>query len=259
MHARIPYDTCPLCDHDEATQIALGDASRHAMYKPSLPATMRWLECDRCHHVFVEGYFGEAALADLFSDTQPMQTPGHEVSQARGVWAKVIEDIARLRPALGGRWLDVGFGSGALLTTAAEFGYETVGLDLRRSSVERMQDFGFEAHQLGLDDYRPDVPFDVVSMADVLEHMPFPRKALARAHDLMSQDGLLFVSMPNMDAFVWKMLDRTGENPYWFEIEHLHNFGRARLYDLLREEGFVPCRYGISQRYVACMEVIARR
>ena len=75
----------------------------------------------------------------------------------------------------------------------------------------------------------------------------------------MSSDGLLFVSMPNMDAFVWKMLDRNGENPYWSEIEHLHNFGRARLYELLRDEGFEPCRYGISERYVACMEVVARR
>jgi SAM-dependent methyltransferase len=153
----------------------------------------------------------------------------------------------------------VGFGSGALLTTAAEFGYEAVGLDLRRSSVEQMRAFGYEAHCLDLDHFHPETPFDVVSMADVLEHMPFPRKALARVHALMADQALLFVSMPNQDAFVWKMLDRAGENPYWPEIEHLHNFGRARLYDLLREEGFEPCRYGISQRYVACMEVIARR
>jgi SAM-dependent methyltransferase len=259
MQARIPYDTCPLCDCDEATQVAIADCSRHPMYKPSLPATMRWLRCDRCLHVFVEGYFTDAALADLFADTQPMQTPGHEIAHARGVWAKVVEDVARLRPGLGGRWLDVGFGSGALLTTAAEFGYEAVGLDLRQSSVEQMRAFGYEAHCLDLDNFHPQTPFDVVSMADVLEHMPFPRKALARAHALMADGALLFVSMPNQDAFVWKMLDRSGENPYWPEIEHLHNFGRTRLYDLLRDEGFEPCRYGISERYVACMEVIARR
>lgn len=27
---------------------------------------------------------------------------------------------------------------------------------------------------------------------------------------------------------------------------------------VLEEMGFTPCHYGISQRYVACMEVIAR-
>jgi SAM-dependent methyltransferase len=257
--ARIPFDACPLCGRDEATEVAIADCSRHAMYKPTLPATMRWLQCDACHHIFVDGYFTEAALRDLFSDTQPMQTPGHDVGRARVVWAKVVEDVARLRPRLGGRWLDVGFGSGALLTTAAEFGFEAVGLDLRAKSVEEMVRFGYEAHCLALEDYRPEQPFDVVSMADVLEHMPFPRKALARAHGIMSDDALLFVSMPNLDAFVWKMLDRTGENPYWGEIEHLHNFGRTRLYALLRQEGFEPCRYGVSERYVACMEIVARK
>jgi hypothetical protein len=54
------------------------------------------------------------------------------------------------------------------------------------------------------------------------------------------------------------VLDEARQNPYWAEIEHLHNFGRRRLYSLLREHGFEPCRYDISRRYVACMEVIAR-
>jgi hypothetical protein len=42
-------------------------------------------------------------------------------------------------------------------------------------------------------------------------------------------------------------------------IEHYHNFSRSRLYALLRETGFEPVRYGISERYRACMEVIARK
>ena len=54
-------------------------------------------------------------------------------------------------------------------------------------------------------------------------------------------------------------LDRQKANPYWAEIEHCHNFSRSRLYALLREMGFEPVRYGISERYRACMEVIARK
>jgi 2-polyprenyl-3-methyl-5-hydroxy-6-metoxy-1,4-benzoquinol methylase len=36
-------------------------------------------------------------------------------------------------------------------------------------------------------------------MADVLEHMPFPKTGLAAAHRLRRPDGVLFLSMPNMD------------------------------------------------------------
>jgi 2-polyprenyl-3-methyl-5-hydroxy-6-metoxy-1,4-benzoquinol methylase len=158
-----------------------------------------------------------------------------------------------------GRWLDVGFGNGALLTTAAEFGFRVVGLDLREASVRLMQQFGYEAHAVEFDAYRPAEPFDVISMADVLEHMPYPKPALRHAYGLLREEGLLFVSMPNSDSFVWNVLTRNGVNPYWGEIEHYHNFGRQRLHALLVECGFDPVRYGVSERYRACMEVLARR
>jgi protein O-GlcNAc transferase len=37
-------------------------------------------------------------------------------------------------------------------------------------------------------------------MADVLEHMPFPRPGLAAAHQLLRPDGVLFLSMQGMKA-----------------------------------------------------------
>jgi SAM-dependent methyltransferase len=96
-------------------------------------------------------------------------------------------------------------------------------------------------------------------MADVLEHMPFPKRALHHARRLLRSDGLLFLSMPNADSFLWQILNRGRANPYWAEIEHYHNFGRKRLHALLGECGFEPVRYGVSFRYRSCMEVIARK
>jgi Methyltransferase domain len=88
-------------------------------------------------------------------------------------------------------------------------------------------------------------------MADVLEHIPFPKMALAAAHRLLQQDGVLFLSMRNMDSMVWRLLHRNGANPYWGEIEHYHNFSRRRLYALLRVpacriqcQRTLPCRHG---------------
>jgi protein O-GlcNAc transferase len=255
---RIPFERCPLCEHEDAEEVKVSDCRAHPMWHPKLPSLVSWIRCDACKHVFTDGYFDDDALAVLFRDVQDQQRPGHDVGRARGTAAKILEDVARFRDRLGGRWLDVGFGDGSLVTTAAEFGYEAVGLDLREESVARMRAMGFEAHAVDLEKFDAP-PFDVISMADVLEHMPFPKPALAKAHSLLAADGLLFLSMPNMDAFAWKDLETHAKNPYWAEIEHVHNFGRARLYALLEEMGFSPCRYGISQRYVACMEVVARK
>ena len=97
----------------------------------------------------------------------------------------------------------------------------------------------------------------VISMADVLEHIPFPKDALTASHKLLEEDGVLFVSMPNSENVIWDMMTKQNVNPYWGELEHYHNFSRSRLYALLEEYGFSPVRYGISTRYKLCMEVIA--
>jgi SAM-dependent methyltransferase len=257
--ARIPYQACPLCDAPPGREAMVADCTGHELYKPALPARQRWLQCAKCGHVHVDGYFTPEALALVFSATNENQTPGYDVEGQRDLWARVVDSVAAVRGKSAGRWLDIGFGNGALLMTAAEYGFDVAGLDLRSDSVARMRAFGFEAHAIALEDYRPAHPFGVVSMADVLEHMPFPRPALRRVRELLEPAGVLFLSMPNMDATVWRMLTETGANPYWGEIEHYHNFGRRRLYALLEECGFAPVRYGVSNRYRACMEVIARR
>ena len=259
LDSRIPYSGCPLCAAADCVEVMVADCSQHPMYKPPLPKAQRWMECKSCGHMFVDGYFGPAALRILFSSTQEAQTPGFEVENQRYVWARVIETVHEIRPRLRGRWLDVGFGHGSQLITAAEFGYEVVGLDLREESVRMLREAGFETHAVMFEEYRPSEPFDVISMADVLEHMPFPKPALYHAREILQPGGLLFVSMPNADSFMWRLLTGNKMNPYWGEIEHYHNFGRKRLYALLEECGFEPARYGVSTRYRACMEVIARR
>ena len=75
----------------------------------------------------------------------------------------------------------------------------------------------------------------------------------------MKPFGSLIISLPNMDSICWRMLDAQNANPYWAEIEHYHNFGQVRLYNLLKECGFSVERYGVSERYRAGMEVYARK
>ncbi len=259
MEARIAYEACPLCDCRESVEVHVASVTGYPLYKPGLPPEMRWVRCGQCDHVFVDGYFTPGALRLLFSESHPGQSPGQDIESSRYVSARIVESVSALRAGVGGRWLDVGFGNGSLLTTAAELGWDVAGLDLREEGVLAMRAAGFEAHAVPFEEYRGAEPFDVISMADVLEHMPFPRRALTHAHDLLREGGLLFLSMPNSDSFLWDTLTKNGVNPYWAELEHLHNFGRKRLFALLHEHGFTPRRCGVSVRYRACIEVVAER
>jgi len=218
---------------------------------------MTWRRCASCEHVFTEGYFTDEAAAVVFSKIHPNQTVGHDAERARAVSAHMVARVARHVAA--GDWLDIGFGNASLLFTAAEWGFVPVGSDLRQQNVERLRSLGYEAYAERMELLKDSGRFSVISLADVLEHMPHPRLGLEAAWRLLRPGGIMLVSMPNIDCMVWKLLDAAKANPYWGEIEHYHNFGRRRLYALLGEYGFLPIEYGISERYRACMEVIARK
>jgi protein O-GlcNAc transferase len=252
---RIAYSACPLCGSHDIPAVLGADCSKHPIYQPSLPAVMNWHECGACGHVFTDGYFDADAAAIVFAKTHPNQTVGYDMERQRPVSAKIVERVAR--HALAGSWLDVGFGNGSLLFTAEEWGYLPVGLDLRKENVRALTVLGYEAHCLSIEDLGDDGRYSVISMADVLEHLPFPKAGLGAAHRLLRPGGVLFLSMPNMENMVWKLLHANKINPYWGEIEHYHNFSRTRLYALLQEHGFAPVEYNVSERYRVCMEVIA--
>ena len=252
---RILYDACPLCEASAIAPIKEADCSQHPLYQPVLPPKMTWCRCGACGHVFTEGYFTSDAAAVVFSRTLPHQTLGHDVEQQRVVSARMVERVARHQR--GGDWLDIGFGNGSLLFTAQEWGFAPVGLDMRVQNVEALRRLGIEAHSTPVEVLPFPGRFSVISMADVLEHIPYPKPALEASQRLLKEGGVLFVSMPNMETMIWRAMDANDVNPYWGEIEHYHNFGRSRLYALLEAHGFTPVEYGISERYRACMEVIA--
>ena len=258
VQTRIKYEECPLCGSKEFKGFFRTDCSRHPLYHPAISPEMTWCKCSICGHVFTDGYFTSEAADLVFSKTNESQRVGFDLEKQRYVSSTMIEKILPYFES--GNWLDIGFGNASLLYTAEEYGFTPVGVDLRRDNVAALASSGIEAHCVDIVDFKEQSGrFSVVSMADVLEHMPFPGQALKAVHSLLHDDGVLFVSMPNSDSALWRGLNNHNANPYWSELEHYHNFGRRSLYKLLEESGFVPVRFGISQRYRVCMEVIARK
>ena len=249
---RTPYQTCPLCFSPSFAFLRSADCSRHSLYDPRLPPILTWVACNDCGHVFTDSYFSPAGAKILFSRAHAYQQPGPFYEPQRLIAARTIERVTGFR-APGGRWLDVGFGDGALLMTAEEFGFDPVGIDIRAAKLD-----GVETHACAFEDFKDQRRFAIVSLMDVLEHTPFPRQMLDHARQLIASGGILVVSTPNSDAPIFRQLTISGINPYWGELEHFHNFSRARLYALLAESGFAPYRYAVSERYRAGMEILAR-
>jgi SAM-dependent methyltransferase len=269
MIERIKYESCPLCNDEHAQAELIADCSGHPVWHDKIPKEIKWLRCQHCGHVFTEGYFSEEDYSSVLlmtQDGQKVQVNEHE----RLIMSRIVERTIRLSRvgspltahSIPWTWLDVGFGSGGLMMTAAEFGYITTGLDLRQDNVKAMESLGgFKAFCTEIENHHveDDGPYSIISMLDVLEHMPFPRKALTAANKLMNSGGVLIISCPNDSSALWQSMSNSGQNPYWFEIEHYHNFSRERLFMLLQAHGFDPVHMAVSERYRACIEITATK
>lgn len=249
---RVIYERCPLCAGTALSVLRKADCSCHPLYSPKLPPVMTWLSCPDCQHVFTEGYWSPEAKEIIKARSLPGQRFGQgNLEQDRLIAARMVEKILPLQSA--GSWLDLGFGNGALMMTAREYGFDVIGVEHRGINLNAAELAGYRVAS--------DLPlsgsFQVISLCDVLEHVAFPLDLLAQLRGLLARNGILLLSMPNSDCAVWADWERKDQNPYWGELEHFHNFSRASLYRTLEACGFKPMRYGISERYRACMEVIA--
>jgi SAM-dependent methyltransferase len=262
QNERIKYDTCPLCDSVFISQTMTVNCTVHQMWRDPLEPVMSWMSCSKCGHAFTDGYFTDEALEILFGNTQDLQIVGNDLEAQRRISARMVENVVSEIGLPADRlWVDVGFGNGSLLLTANEFGFNVFGIDLRKKTVEDIEQIGVPAHHGTIESAVAGSVFSakptVISLADVVEHEPFPAKVLQTSRELIADDGALLISMPNAAAPLWHYWNATNQNPYWHEIEHYHNFTRERLYALLRKTGFEPIRYGISERYRCCMEIVA--
>lgn len=245
---RVAYDGCALCGgetSDIRTVIAFP--------KGRLQGNLTWVKCASCNHVHTSHYFNDVGMGELLSSVMEDGYFGGKLDEQRFIWGSVID---RLVPHVKqpGRWIDVGVGNGGFLFTAAEYGFDAVGIDTRHYILDPLRDLGYQVEEADATSYDYSGAA-VVVMADILEHIPHPKELLKRIREKLS--GALFISCPNMDSISWRYLETQGGPVYWKELEHYHNFTRARLQSLLTECGFTPVYFGVSSRYQAGMEIIA--
>ena len=263
QNERIKYTACPLCRSADIRGFVKADLRGFPMWREPLEPFMIWMICGDCEHVFAEGYFTDEALRIVFEKTNEAQVVGLDLERQRYTSAKMVERVTEVIGLADSRlWVDVGFGSGSLLLTAKEFGFDVFGVDIRKKNVDDISVFGVGGHHGSITSARHAVTFEtrptVISMADVVEHEPFPLDSLRSARALIADSGVLLISMPNAGAPLWGFLNGKKDNPYWAEMEHYHNFTRESLYSVLQQTGFRPIRYAVSERYRCCMEVLAQ-
>jgi methionine biosynthesis protein MetW len=155
-----------------------------------------------------------------------------------------IAEQARRLLAPGGRVLDVGCASGGLLALLRAQAGHLAGLELSASAATAAAQIADHVVQGALQD--PDLPFadadyDLVVLADVLEHLADPAAGLARAVSWCRPGAAVLVSVPNVAHWQARLTLLRGRWPQTdsgtFDASHLRWFTRDAVGELLRGAG----------------------
>ncbi len=135
-----------------------------------------------------------------------------------------------------GRWLDVGCSAGFVVKAAHDGGFQAFGLDVEPSGIGYAREvFGLDGVACGMleDQHYPDAHFQVISLYDVIEHVPDLNGLVAELKRLLDKNGVIEIRTP--DAGHWRVPRDLSQ---WREIkpsEHLYYFTRRTLDALLRK------------------------
>src|SRR5215831_12913395 len=104
----------------------------------------------------------------------------HSATYKDAIFADVLRALGtRVPPARHRRLLDVGAHAGRLMGLAKRDGWDVEGIELNaRTAARAGASTGAVVHQGNIFTVDPDAPFDALTLVDVLEHIPDPRRAL---------------------------------------------------------------------------------
>jgi len=169
---------------------------------------------------------------------------------------KALEELARAAP--GRALLDVGCAAGTFLDIARKKGWNTRGVELSRwASQMAREERKLDVVTGTLEQAAfPDASFDVVTMWDVLEHVPDPVSLLREARRILRPGGVLYVntisyhSLLNLVAHVAHRASLglvTWPLRRLFGLHHIYYFSRESLDYTIGAAGFSGVRVELGE------------
>ena len=138
--------------------------------------------------------------------------------------------------------LDVGCASGSFLRLLSQKGWDVKGIELDQDMFDNVKRQGFDVSNTPLEHYNSSTKFQLITLFDVIEHLPYLNKDLEKLSGLLDSNGSIVLVTPNI-----KSMQRSLFGNKWFQFkpgEHIYYFSPKTL-----EQVFKP--YNLKIKYVS--------
>lgn len=224
---------CLFCGvHDEELRFADGE--------------YRVVSCKRCGHVYVNPRLPPSRLYEMYQaeywSSERAKEFGYTAYLADAeLYLRTYAMRSRLLDAYQskpGRVLDVGCAAGYFLKVMKDRGWACTGLEISQPMVDHAkQTFGLDDMHRG-DLLNVELPggYDVITLWDVIEHLERPDLHLARARELLADDGVLVIETQDVSSRFAKLMGKSWQ--HYKHEEHLYHFHPESLGRLLESVGY---------------------
>jgi len=226
-----PVELCPACEgRDHGPFVEIYGFSYH--------------ECNGCGHLFLQNPPAAEDIAQLYQGAteQSRVYVGLELFQRR------VAQIARPKASYcaehippGGAWFDVGAGTGELLSVVRELGWEPRGCEADRAHVEFAASQGIPLIQGYVDELPAELGASVrvLSALNLLEHLPDPKRWLARLTAPLAPGAHVVVEVPRHPSIssLSNLLYPDLACRHIYPPDHMHIFTEASLERVLAASG----------------------
>ncbi|MEE2887098.1 MAG: class I SAM-dependent methyltransferase [Planctomycetota bacterium] len=240
----VEIQACQLCGSREGTEMF-----RDPPY--------RVLRCAGCSLVYVTPRHNDDALHKLYGEdywnSNSPKTRGYacyaeEEPLYLRTFRRRLELVRAYIPQGSIRVLDIGCAAGFFLRVMKEEGHDVRGVEVSADIASlAIEHLGAENIHVGfLQQLAPQHPgfepgsFDLVTMWDVIEHVPNPQDLLEQARRLLKPDGVLILETQNVDSRFAGMLGKKWQ--HFKHEEHLYHFNPKTITRLLADTGYQVVR-----------------
>ena len=219
------------------------------------------VKCERCGFVYQNPRPTQSEMGQYYpTDYEPYFTEDYSNWISRFVYQYGIEKRYRIINSIkgrtrSGRLLDIGCSTGIFLNISRRHkSYEVWGTELSEHAAKIAQErYKLNVFQGTLEEANyPTNFFDVVTLWDVLEHLPDPSATLNEISRITKPLANLVLRVPNYDSFDAKLF-----GPSWAGIDlprHNYVFSKQSLTQLLSKKGFtvnsIKCNLAIYHAFV---------